>query len=183
MYDLGRASERACGAVGGTLWMCFVMPVAAVGFLAVAAGSIATLVFAIQGLVVGTATYQGPACQYQIAVWMLVSGSFIVGNVFVGCCTYKKRDEPGAEPPTILQNCCGCLSALIGLFLFGWLIYGVALVYGDQRFALQACNPSQYEVFRVIVMFDFWFMIAVLCFSLFVCLCVLPVAGSVMSPN
>ena len=94
---------------------------------------VAHLVFGTTSLVQGAAhpPSQSTAqqrCEYDMAVWFIVFGSFVWANTFFSCCcgsmaaAQHKQDE-GADKKLAK---CGP-SNILGLFVFAWVCYGVHL--------------------------------------------------------
>jgi hypothetical protein len=151
-------------------WAILAAPVVIALCLWLTVYAVASFVFAVQALIVGTATYQQADCQNRYGVWLIVYGSLIVASAFFSCFCMSpgKKDEDRKNP-------CQILVTLIGLANFGWLCYGINIVYSNPT---DICNQSQYDVFRMIVMFMFWGAIAILGASLFLCCSVFPVVAA-----
>jgi len=156
----GRASKRFgfCTA----LFLLIAVPISIGVVLGALTLGIATLVFAIQGLVVGSATYTDPFldnCQYTVGVWMIVFGSLTLTNCMISTCC-----GGGEEPIRLVQ----IINSTLGFVTFAWLCYGLNIVYNPGRYA---CSPSQFQVFSLMVQFEFWGMIGLLIALIFlVCL-------------
>ena len=169
VFDNARERMGCCFVI----WMIFFGPIFIGIFLGIATIGIANLVFAIQALVVGANTYQGPDCQRTIGQWLIVYGSLVLGSTVLGCCCGERRkDDESDEPPK--GNICQFVGHLCGFAAFGWLCYGINIIY-DNPGTYQQCNPSQWDVFHLIVMFMFWGSIAVLGSVIFLCCCIFPV--------
>jgi len=153
-------------------WAILAIPVVTALLLWMLVFGVAGFVFAIQALVVGSATYQ-ESCQNRYGVWMIVFGSLIMGSTFFSCCCIKPANKEDEEDKK-RENPCQWLITLINLANFGWLCYGINIIYSNPT---DICNQSQYDVFKLIVMFMFWGSIAILAACLFLCISVLPVVA------
>jgi hypothetical protein len=154
----------------------FVFPLVVMLFLGMATAAIASLVFGIQALVVGSATYQGQPCENTIGVWMIVYGSLGVAGAVLSCICPDKSPNKTTDPSEDQDktNPCSCLASLIMLVNAGWVCYGMYLVY-DNPLYYEVCNASQFQVFKLIVQFNFFIGIAVLGLMAVVSFCLCPI--------
>lgn len=142
------------------IMLCLVAPFGVALLLFVMVLGVASIVFAIQALVVGVATYQGEPCENTVGVWLVVYGSLVVGSVGLNClCGSAARmgEDDDAKPR---GNIFMAIANLASLASFGWLCYGINLVYYPGTF--RACNPSQFAVMEMMVLFMFYGTIAVI---------------------
>ena len=136
----------------------------------------ACFVFSIQGLVVGTQTFQDggttdtTSCTFHVGLWMIVYGSAFYVLFFFGwcikdkCCTVPKttrggilnclygsgelRKVTGKKQPNM---CFMFIGWALSLFILGWKVYGMVLLYTQT-----GCDPSQFQVFSLMVQFLFY---------------------------
>jgi len=153
-----------------------------IGFLTF---SVAIFVFGIQALVVGDATLHGTECERSMAIWMIVFGSLVVAKQALACCCDgSRRGRNDDEECTTQTNKCkhrstrekrrnNLVGALFGSAIVAWLCNGMVKLYADDTINAE-CNPSQYDVFRLIVLFNFFFIVALLGTGLLLCCFVLP---------
>jgi hypothetical protein len=156
-------------------WMAVFVPLVLILGLGAIAMQVAAVVFGVQGLVVGSSTYA--AC-HEAGVWMIVFGCLTIPTGILQICTptsTEQKDATGEKSTRFFQN----LICMLCLTCFAWLCYGLYLI--DTKAAeLEACNPSQYDVFKMAVLVCFWGEVAVLvgmiamaCFS-FCLICATP---------
>lgn len=138
-----------------------VVPVAVTCILFLFTMQIASLVFGIQALVVGTATFQATPCANTIGVWLIVYGTLSIANCALSFLCGGKGDDGDERSGCLL----GTFINLVSLVTFGWLCYGMYLVYTPGT--LKACNPSQFQVFELMTLFMFYGSVAALVGSLF----------------
>jgi len=155
-----RASKKL-----GCCFVCFTCLMAPVLFgfiLFPIVYGVASLVFAIQGLVVGSATYNtaNQPCEHTTGVWMIVFGSLVLGNTVLSCCCNPghKKEAEHDDDENNSRGSCICLLSLIRLAVIGWLCYGMSIVYSPS--SDHSCESSQYNVFQLIVLFMFYGMVA-----------------------
>ena len=110
-------------------------------------------VFAIQSLIVGPSIYLSPSpiCSKGIGKWLVVFGSLGVFSVIASLLTLKfLRTRKKFFVPIV------CFSAVLG-----WLLYGVDQMYTGTNPTL-SCTVTQYNTFRMIVLYLFWGLVALL---------------------
>lgn len=106
----------------------------------------------------------GPDCGVEMYVWLIVYGSVSCGAIVLGC-LLSSTDENGTKTPNPL-------SQLASLFNFGWVIYGLTLIFNDDTFnELELCDARGSQIMRVITLISLslWCIMTVLgCGSLVV---------------
>jgi hypothetical protein len=125
--------------------------------LFVAAFTIGVLVFSIQSLIVGIATYQVPFpntdgfpenCQSTVGLWLLVYGSIGLIEWAHSFCRGFCSGKKGGWKMSVL------LSRVTALFLYCWVCYGFNIWIYPEHYPGSRCSPSQYRVFSIVVLFD-----------------------------
>jgi len=163
-----------------TVWMIFLLSVSFI--LALALGifmvtyTVATAVFSIQALVVGSDVYTlstNPTdnCQYyRVGTWLIVFGSlglFLFVTTLVCCPLAPLSSNPALQALPL---------TFVGIIVateLAWVFYGTWIVY-DSGSNLD-CRISLQNVFDTIVKWMFWGFIAMAATSLLLICCLCPV--------
>ena len=135
------------------------------------------LVLSIVSLEAGARTYQqAPDCQHTIGVWLVVFGSLGLSSLVLELCCGPKDSEGNK---LLRPNVVSCMIILVE---FGWLCYGVNIVYFNPS-NYPVCNPSQWQVFQLVVMIMFWGAIATIAVVLLLYFFLLPLMGWIASES
>ena len=141
----------------------------------------ASIVFVIQALIVGTATYLDPSnnnCQSYIGVYLIILGALGVSCLF---CLFTGGDSSTAGeepylPSTVTYHKKSRIWAILVILVlfspvigfFCWLIYGVSIIFGPNHLKYWTCSQSQYKVFEIMILFMFSAMVAYFLFFIFI---------------
>jgi hypothetical protein len=122
--------------------------------------TIGVVVLHIQALVVGVPTYNQllPAnntegypvdCQYTVGLWLVIYGAVGLVTWIHSFCLGVKYDRKRWRLNTLLTQ-------IAAAFVFGWVCYGVHIWAHPEQYPYANCSPSQYSVFEIVVLFDFF---------------------------
>ena len=151
-----RVYKRVAAMPCGALLLCVLAPLGVCTVLWAVVLGVSNLVFVIQALVVGSATYQnkcGPTA--YVGQWMIIWGSLGLGSCCLQQC--QSKDEEGRAKDNIIS----VIGKLAGLTGFAILCWGMNIVY-TQGNAVYKCSPSQYNVFVIMVNYMLWGSVALL---------------------
>ena len=169
---------QVSGGICGVLLLVLLLPLILLISLFVITYAIASIVFSFQALIVGADTYSNSNCTNTVGVWLIVFGSLGLANFVFSCCcnvvinTSKDEDQ---------QPRFNIFATILGLTQLAWLFYGVSLVYNPPD--IIDCNASQFHVFRTLVLFMFWGLIAILASLLLLTCLLLPALALLKAGN
>jgi len=150
-------------------------------------------IFPIIQLVIGVPRQEECTIQPMLPKWLIVSGScglaYAVINGFARLLDFlKKRKNPNSSNKTL--TLVQCILQLLGLFCFGWFIYGNYLVYSiysDVQY--DALLNQETYCSKLLYLFSFWsitaswILIALSCTCICVLTCVLCLCCAAKAAN